>query len=167
MTRYVGLLPYIGAAVIIFAAFTVWREYAAFLERGVCWCRAFLAALCDLREKMKCYLDSPRSWAEGYEDGLLYECGFLERLRDGENLHEAYRASRRGACLSDTADEILDSCFRRLGEGYLDTELESVELAIEKLSGEEARGSEELVRRRKVAGAVLGACASGIVILVI
>ena len=69
--------------------------------------------------------------------------------------------------LTDTTEDALNSCFERLGDGYLDTELEVIEQALEKLSREEGRISEDLLKRRKAAGAVLGAFASGIIILII
>ena len=160
-------MVYLGAFAVIIAAFMVWREYVGYLEGELYWCREMLSALRDLREKMKCYLTSPSDWAIGYYSEGLLECGFLKRLSSKEDILCAYRSSRSDMCISDKADEILTACFSRLGEGYLDTELESLELAIGKLGEEEARATSESLRRRKVAGAFLGACASGIVIMVI
>ena len=64
-------------------------------------------------------------------------------------------------------DDVLLGCFSRLGEGYLDTELEAISAGIDKLRSHVDRYGEELTKKRKVAGALIGACASGIVILVI
>ena len=86
LTRYMGYLPYIGATVMILSAFYIWKIYVIYLERIHLFSRAFLAALTDLREKMRCYLDSPRAWSQGYRDPLLEECGFLRRVRDGEDI---------------------------------------------------------------------------------
>ena len=160
-------MGYIGAFAVILAVFMIWREYSGFLESELCWCRAFLDALMDMREKMRCYLDSPRVWAEGYCAKALEECGFLKALRDGMSITEAYGLARTGACFSESTDAVLTDCFARLGGGYLDTELEMLGSAIDKLGKEERLRTEELPRKKKVAGAVLGACASGIVILVI
>lgn len=158
---------YFGAVAVIFGAYMLWREYAVFLDKELLWCRAFVRALSDYREKIKCYMDTPSSWASGYGDRYLSECGFLGRLADGDDFLEAYRISRDGLILTDTVEEVLNSCFERLGDGYLDTELEVLELTLDKLSREEGRISEELSKRRKAAGAVLGAFAFGIIILII
>lgn len=160
-------MVYFGALAVIAAAFMIWREYVGYLDGELYWLREMLSALKDLKEKMQCYLTAPSDWARGYESEGLRECGFLGRLSDKEDMLLAYRAAKERICISDKADGILTSCFDRLGEGYLDTELESLELAISKLGEEESRASAETVRRRKVAGAFLGAFASGIVIMVI
>lgn len=144
-----------------------WREYSLLLGAELLWCRAFVSALTDMRAKMRCYLDSPRAWAEGYCGGPLEECGFLDLLREGVGVAEAYRGTRANMSLSDICDTLITDCFSRLGEGYLDTELSLMDLTIDKLSSEEKRAAEELPRKRKAMGAVLGACACGIVILVI
>lgn len=160
-------MTYIGVVAIIIGAFMIWREYSLFLEKELSACRAFLRAISDYRDKVKCYLDSPRGWALGYRDELLEECGFLQYLRDGEDMDEAYRSVKDSLCLSEAADEIIGSCFSRLGEGYLDTELEAIEIAIKKLEKEESVAADEVTRKRRAVGAALGAFASGTVILII
>ena len=159
-------MVYIGALSVIIAGFMIWREYVVYLDRELYWCRELLFAIKDLREKMKCYLKSPCEWAREYENEALSRCGFLDKLRQGEDIFVAYKSSR-DVCLSDKAKDILEGCFEHLGEGYIDTELESIELAIAKLSEEEKYASAEIGRKQRVAGAFLGAFASGIVILVI
>lgn len=167
MTRYTAFLPYVGASAVIFAAFYAWKIYVSYLERLHSLSRAFLQALSDMREKMRCYLDSPREWALGYSDPLLEECGFLERVRSGDDIAAAYTDIREELALPSEADALINSCFSRLGEGYLDTELEALGTTVDKLRAEVDKHGGELVKKRKVAGALIGACASGIVILVI
>ena len=158
---------YFGAIAVILGVYMIWREYALYLDRELLYCRAFLDALVDYREKMKCYMDAPSNWAEGYCDENLTSCGFLDMLKSGVDLSEAYGKTRENMCLTDEVDKILVSCFSRLGEGYLDTELETLEVAIGKLTRVEGLMAENLSKRRKATGAVLGACAMGVVILVI
>ena len=160
-------LPYLGVMAVIFAAFYVWRIYVSYLEGSHRISRAFLGALMDLKEKIRCYLDSPRAWSEVYRDPLLEECSFLPRVRDGEDLLAAYGGAREHVTLPSGIDEVLVACFSRLGDGYLDTELEAIGTSIDKLRSEVDRLGDELTKKRKVAGALIGACASGIVILVI
>lgn len=160
-------MVYIGAFAVMLAAFLIWREYSEYLECELYWCREFLGAIKDLREKMKCYLDSPSEWASGYDSEGLFKCGFLDELVSSADVLGAYKSTRKEVCLSEQADEILENCFERLGEGYIDIELETIENAIARLDEEEKNESFELTRRRRVAGAFIGACAAGIVILVI
>lgn len=158
---------YSGAIAVILGVYMIWREYASYLDRELLSCRAFLGALIDYREKMKCYMDVPSRWAEGYFDEALDTSGFLGMLKSGVDLSEAYSEAREKLCVSDEVDKILTSCFTRLGEGYLDTELETLETAIGKLMRHEGLMADNLSKRRKATGAVLGACALGVVILVI
>ena len=160
-------MVYIGVAAVIFAIFLGWREYSSYLDRKISFCRAFLGAVTDYREKVRCYLDSPREWARDYSDSLLDECGFLPALRDGADFDSAYRLNRDAILLSEDADSILTPCFSRLGEGYLEGELEILSACIGKLEKEEATASEELVKKRKAVGAMLGAVAAGIVLMII
>ena len=156
---------YFGAVAVIVGVYMIWREYSAFLHKELLWCRSFLNAITDYRDKIKCYMDTPSGWAAGYSDQRLTECGFLERLREGDDFCTAYK-SMCGACLNDASENILSACFERLGEGYLDTELEVLGIAIDKLGKEEARLTDALPKQRKAAGAVLGAFATGLIIFI-
>ena len=160
-------MAYFGAVAVILAMYMIWREYSGFLSGELGWSRCYLRALFDYREKVRCYMQTPMRWAEGYTDDMLISCGFLERLMQGEDIGTAYRLARSDMGVSDSVDALLTDCFDRLGEGYLDTELEVLDGVIDKLSREEAREAEALAKRRKAAGALLGAFASGVVILVI
>ena len=160
-------MAYLGAVAVTLAMYLVWREYSHFLDGQLAWCRCFLRALGDYRNKMKCYMDTPTKWAGEYSDGHLSSCGFLERLEKEGNFKSAYTSACPSAHMSDSTDEILSSCFQRLGDGYLDTELEALSVAIDGLTREEARLSENVYKKRRASGAMLGAFAMGIVILII
>ena len=158
---------YLGAALVLFGAYTVWRKYSEFLSMDLAQCRAFVRAFSDYREKIKCYMDTPMVWANGYSDATIGESVFIDRLKDGESFRDAYAAFRESFSLTENVDRILFNCFDRLGEGYLDTELEALEMAIDKLTGEEEALSDGLYKRRKAFGAVVGAFAVGVIILII
>ena len=167
MTRYWGYMTYIGAAAVLLAVFMAWRCYCDFLFDELSHTRAFLRALQNYRERMKCYLESPSGWASGYDDALLSSSGFLDMVSGGESFSGAYLKTRELWCVSPCVDEILDGCFSRLGEGYLETELEVIESAISDIEREEKRLAEDISRRKRVAGALLGAFAVGVVILAV
>ena len=157
---------YFGTFSVIAAVYILWRTYCSYLCSELSDARTFLAALSDYREKMRCYLSSPRAWASDYSDERLGDSGFLSRLASGEEMTYVFRELREEYYLTDRVNEILNSCFDRLGEGYLDTELEVLASAIAAL-GEEVRSmSDELKNRERVAGALLGAFAVGTVILI-
>lgn len=160
-------MTYIGAFAVILSVFMAWRCYCSYLFDELSHTRVFLRALRSCRERMKCYLAPPSEWARDYDDELLRTSGFLGAVEDGEGLLAAYRSSKDKWCITDECDGVLDGCFSRLGEGYLDTELEVVESAIEGMEREERRLSEDISRRKRVAGALLGALAVGVVILII
>ena len=160
-------MTYIGAVAVIFSAFMAWSAYAAFLREESESVRVFLRALEDYREKMKCYLEPPSAWAGKYTDERLSSSGFLPSVEKGESMLTAYHRARGNFYLGERADGIIEECFSKMGEGYIDTELEVIELAIAELAKEDKEGTLDLPRRQRVAGALLGACAVGIVILVI
>lgn len=155
-----------GCFLIISAALLAWRSYRAYLIEELGFVRAFLGALEDYRRGVGCYLAPLSRWAESYADERLSAVGFLDGLREGD-AGAAYKAVRGRCYLPDKVDEILDCTFSRLGAGYLDGELAVLDDAIARLSSEEKRIAEELSKRKKVAGALLGAVAVGAVILVI
>ena len=160
-------MTYIGTLTVIAAVLFAWRTYCAFLHEELSDTRAFLNALRDYREKMKCYLDSPAAWAHGYTVEPLASSEFIKRVAGGEPISSAYSDTRDAFCLPCDIDEVISDCFSRLGEGYLDTELAALDGAISRIAEREGRMADDIARRTKVAGALLGACAVGIVILVI
>lgn len=159
-------MAYFGAAAIVIAVYIIWREYAVFLDGELSWCRCFLSALTDYRDKVRCYVETPRAWARDYSDARLSGCGFLDLITSGADFLEAYRECARSPYLTEATDSALSECFDRLGRGYIDTELEVLGIAIDKLTVEEHRLAESLAKRRKALGATLGAVVSGIVILI-
>ena len=120
---------YFGAFWVVAGAFALWRAYCSYLGAELLDTRAFLRALSDYRERVRCYLEPPSVWAAGYSDDRLESSGFLSRISGGEELFAAYRESREAYYLPDRVDEVLTSCFSRLGDGCLETELEVIESA--------------------------------------
>ena len=160
-------MTYFGATAVILAVYMIWREYSRHLELELAWCACFLGALTDYRDKMKCYMDTPGGWASGYTDNMLSECGFLSAVANSGDFSAAYREARRSALFTDEVDAVLAACFERLGEGYLESETETLGIAIDKLKREEEKMRGAIAGKRKALGAMLGALACGTVVLVI
>lgn len=163
---HVRYMLYFGVFIVNLIIFLIWREYSLYLKRELNTCRIFRTMLRDMRDKMRCYLESPRVWALGYEDDVLLASGFLYKLRHGCCLNDAYTACKDGMCISGDVDTVLRDFFTRMGDGYLDTELMAIDSAISGLSECERVMADESAKKSKVAGAVLGAFAVGMIILV-
>ena len=159
-------MAYLGAVAVISAVYMIWREYSSMLTGELEWCRRFLKALTDYRDKIRCYMDTPSRWAAEYSDCKLRDCGFLTYLGECGDFRRAYSRANVSMKVSADADATLKTCFDRLGEGYLETELETLGTAIEQLKRIEEGLSVSYSKRRKAVGALLGAFASGVVILV-
>ena len=160
-------MRYFGIFILICAVFLIWRCYCGYVEDEAKMSRAFLFALRDYREKIKCYLISPSEWASGYGDEALRASGFTDKIKSGETMITAYLDTRSGMYLPMVVDEALKSCFMRLGEGDAYAEVETLESTIAVLEGEVKTINEQLPKRQKAVGALLGACAVGVVILMI
>lgn len=160
-------MPYIGAVALMIAAFMIWREYCLFLDGQLGLCRAYIRALSDLRDKMRSYLTPICDWAREYDDTLLLDCGFLGAVRDGQGVREAYLSSSMRDRLPCGADERLTSLFSRLGGGYLEGEVESLDGAISGLRAIELEASGERMKRKRAVGALIGAAVLGTVIMII
>ena len=158
-------MAYFGAVAVILAAYMTWRLYSDSLFVELDLCRRILAAITDYRDKIRCYMDTPQRWAMEYSDEELTRCGFLPCLMGGGDFSLAYGVLKENVTIGEGVDCALTECFERLGEGYLDTEIEILGVAIEKLKTEEKRMTEAFANKKKAAGAVLGAVATGIVIL--
>ena len=160
-------MVYIGSFLLILCAFYIWRLFCSYLDGELACLRSVLFALTDYRDKMRCYLMTPREWASSYKDELLEGCGMLTRLRDGEDFASAYNGVQADMTLSDGARTIIEPCFAKLGDGYAETELAMLDMTVSRLTEEEKRESEQLSKRRKAIGAIVGACTSGLVIIMI
>lgn len=158
---------YFGAVAVVLAAYMTWRVYSASLFGELDICRRLLAALTDYRDKIKCYMDTPKMWANEYSDEELARYGFLSCLMSGGDFLSAYSVLKESVIIGEQVDCALTECFERLGAGYLETEIEILNVVIDKLKVEEESMTEAFVGKKKAAGAVLGAVASGVVILAI
>ena len=160
-------MKYVGAIVLIIAVFAAWRIYCSFLGAQLDSVRSFLSALSDYREKVRCYLCAPAEWASAYADKDTAVSELTAQLADGKGFLEAYESVKDRFYLTQKADDALRTCLSRLGTGYLETELEVLASGIDSLDREERHLCEEVERRRRAVGALLGAIAMGMVILII
>ena len=160
-------MVYIGAFTVALVTLLLWRGYSSYLASELECCRELLVALEDMRDKVRCFLMTPREWAHSYSSDLLEGCGFLGALKDGESPERAYEKCRYKLPVRSDADEVVTNLFRRAGGADLVAEVGAIGIAVDKLSAIESAMSADIGKRVKAAGAMLGAFAAGIVILVI
>ena len=159
--KLAGILLILFASVII--GFILEREAG----EGTRQLSSFSAFLSTLRRRLECYLDSPEQIARDYRDPNLEKTGFLESLRRGRSIREAYLESRGALSIPSEADRILSDFFASFGRGYLTSELHTVEnalVSIEKALSEESKNARLKGRAMKIAAPTLGL---GLVILII
>lgn len=155
----------LGGVIILLVTVAVWRAYADYLKERRESCRIFIRMLADMRDKMYCYLISPREWAQKYDDVDKY--GFAEKVKEGQELYSAYMECRGRTHIPDAADAILRDYFSRVGDSYVENEVAAADNVISELRKIDAQSSEEALKKTKVAGALLGAFSTGIVILIL
>ncbi len=157
----------VGVFAVLAAVLFLWRGYSAYLTEQHHCDREMYAAICDIREKTAGYLATPREWASVYKSALLSKCGFLGVLEEGGSFCEAYEGARQCLNISCDSDEILSALFSLLGEGELQAELSRLDAAIDRMSRLTDGRGEEIAKRKKIAGALLGAVSACAVILLI
>ena len=162
-----GIMLFLGVLLLILLTFIVWREYAYCQRLRLSQLSEFLSFIKNMKERMECYLEAPGAWINGYESQELERIGFIKNIRERKELLVAYESCKEGLLIDNEASCVIEALFSELGEGYLDSELEVIESALEKLSRIEASMASESEKKIKTAGALLGAVAAGIVILVI
>ncbi len=161
------MIQIMGSAVLLGASFFIWRGYSRHLRREMRAIAAMLSALKDMRDKMTAYLTSPSEWAKKYSCEVLGESGFIDSVRDGDDLLCAYNRSKERLALPASADSLVCELFSHMGEGYLESETAALSFCIDKLDAISKTVSEDIDKKIKVAGAVIGAVGAGIIILII
>jgi hypothetical protein len=120
-----------------------------------------------MRDRMECYLETPSSWIDEFEYCELERIGFVSDIREGGDLLSAYEKRKSALCIGKEAENIISNMLSELGDGYLGTELNIINSALDKLSKIESAVSSERENKARAAGALLGAVAAGVVILII
>lgn len=157
----------IGIVFLLAFAFFAWKEYVSYLNKGGTELHEFILFLGNMKEKMTCYLEAPSEWVGDFSAPGLEATGFLQKIRDGMGLGEAYSSCSDFLCIDKEARSVLDDLFARLGGGYLDTELGMINSSIDKLSKIEETTKKERENKVRATGAMIGAVAAGAVILIL
>ena len=154
----------VGYLILALAALVLGVGYKRYLLRGVRLGEGYLAFLRRLENGMSCYAEPYAKAAEGYREGVLLENGFVNAIKEGALLSEAFGMADNTA-LDGASCELLSELFDGLGMGYLDKELKRIKNGIEALSKTVNESSDRAVKDTRVAFAVIFALLLGIIIL--
>ena len=156
-----------GIIFILSASFFIGLILEKDAKRGSDQLSSFIGFLKVLRTRLECYLASPERVAADFHDSFLERIGFLDSLRRGKSLKDAYLSVRGSLSIPTDADKILSDLFSSFGKGYLASEIRAEDLAISALSKSleaETKKAEARGRALKICAPTLGV---GMVILLI
>ena len=86
-------------------------------------CEELHRFLVHIRTRISCYLDPPSRLHLNFESDVLWKCGFLKRLSDGEEVCEGLRKSSASAILTKEEYDSANEAFACVGIGYLDEQI--------------------------------------------
>ena len=157
----------VGGALLGCASLLLLKCYSSYVAARRDECLGFLSLLRELERGMSLYLDAPRLAVTRHKSDALERLGFLERLRDGATLAEAFMSVEGSLAMPPEAKRILTEYFSRLGGGYLDGELRALSRAISELEPIAKKESDDAVKRIKVAGVLIFSVTAGALILLL
>ena len=141
--------------------------YSRFAEHRLEVYRGFSSLLSYLKGRVGTHLTPIKEAFSAFSDDALAASGFIESVREGERLYDAFRLSRDRLCISKRVGEILDGFFSDFGTGYLDAELSGIEYTQKELESAIRAEEEELSVSVRLVRSLLLLAAVGIVILLI
>lgn len=158
---------FVGILMLICCLAFAWREYAAYLGREMRETDELLAFIKHIRERMNCYLEPISAWVGEYSTPELERLGFLGALRNGVDIKQAFADCSDKMCISSEVSDTFSNTLSEMGDFYLESELDALELAVDKLSAAQKRVNDDYKNKIKASGAMLAAVAIGAVVLVI
>ena len=158
---------FVGVLILICCLFFAWREYAIYLGREMRETSELLAFLKHMRERMSCYLEPISAWIGEYSTPELERLGFIAALRGGEDIRSVFDNCLSEMCVSQEVSDAFKETLREMGDGYLDTELDALGAAVDRLTTLGERVNDDYRNKIKASGAMLAAVAIGVAVLVI
>ena len=137
MLKFLGLIAVMGASLTVGICYRGYREELLKHMEALC---EFLVRL--LRE-VESYGRSVGAWIKEYSSPILAECGFLERVRGGEQLYSAFLASMGEIHIPKQAEELVKEVLERYGKRNIETEITELRRGVDRL--------EEIIKTEKEA----------------
>ena len=158
---------FVGVLMLICCLFFAWREYAVYLGREMREITELLAFVKHIRERMSCYLEPISAWIGEYSTPELERLGFLGALRGGMDVKQAFADCLDKMCISPDVSDAFSDTLTEMGDAYLESELDTLDSAVDKLSTAQKRVNDDYKNKIKASGAMLAAVAIGVVVLFI
>ena len=158
------MMKTVGICLLLFTLFYAVRRLSAAQRARLELLGEVYDFLRYIRRQVKCYLLPLKDIAASYSTELLERCGFLDRLRSGENPLVSFTGEYR---IADAPMGVLSAAFSSFGEGYVEDEIRSLDTAIEDMSLLLSKERAECAKRVKLYSVVGAAIGVGSLILVI
>lgn len=143
------------------------REYSRYMRKRFSECQGFLSFMTHIRIQVGCFLRPVRELAAGFTSKPLSECGFIDALKDSENIYEAYKKSEARLSLSPQERGVLENLFSLFGEGYLEEGVRLIDESKERMEALCADLSKKCEKNIRLVTVVSVTAALGFFIIVI
>ena len=157
----------VGCALIILGAALCVGAYRRYTERAIAEGEDFLKLLDRLYDGIFCYLKTPSEIICSSELPSLNTLGFVGLVKDGVDPSAAFEQLKEKLCLGEEQKELLSSFFKRIGGGYLENEIRSIDYTKKRFAELMLGSKESLAKRVKTVGAVSFAAALSLCIILI
>jgi hypothetical protein len=143
------------------------RAYSGYCRRRIRSVESLSLLLLRLEEEVSLFLSTPSGFFQNYEDEHLSEIGFLDSVRSGESMADAFRRSAGRMALDKQTESRMALFFSDYGKSYREGELRRIEIFQKELDQVHKRETEEERGRVRLAYTLLFSAALGIIILLI
>lgn len=154
-------------AIILIGALAISREYSAFYRRRIAQTDGFVALIIHIEGAISERLASGKGLVAGFSDEALSSLGFLESVRSGATLHDAFLGCRRASVISREVSMRLERYFADFGRYYKERELSRAATCVEELERLLERERADMPKNVKLARTLLVAFALGVLILIV
>ena len=120
-----------------------------------------------VRREVGCFLRPISEWARDYRDTVLESLGFLQPLRDGARMIDAYSEAEQGFVIGERGRKIFASFCSAFGKGYRDDELRLADAHITELEEYVEQERRGVAKSCRLVSTLSAASSFAIVILLI
>lgn len=164
MSYYIRLL---GGGLLLILSLFVSRGYSAYKDRRIAEAEGFIGLIAHIEGKISGFLSHGASLWQGFSDASLEQIGFLQKLKEGVTLSEAFSLTKAGLSLDCGTRERLREYFNTFGRGYREDELRRASCCREALEADLKKAKEELEKNVKAVRVLLLGGSLGIIILLL
>lgn len=154
-------------ALLPFAALMIGRGYTAFADKRITEYEEYIDLFALIRGRVGSFMSPiPEVICES-ECRVLREIGFMDALREGSSLSEAYIEVMPRSYASASVKRIMSSFFQGFGHSYLEETVRQIDSAREEVREVIDKEKVELEKSVKLVRSLLMLSAVGLIILLI